>query len=174
MQKPYACTLPGCTKRYTDPSSLRKHVKNHSSRDYTLNGRRKSHKETTTTHTTTSRRRHSESSVLTTYEEPQTPVYHPCHENQFNYDEVFINQSKSVEDVSNQVNINELSNSLIKMFQNEEEKPMNTDEYISYEYVKNFLTDSNIIDDYLTEQENMDQTCMKAEQPFEYDFFGVV
>lgn len=29
FQKPYACQLPGCTKRYTDPSSLRKHVKNH-------------------------------------------------------------------------------------------------------------------------------------------------
>lgn len=28
-QKPYGCQLPGCTKRYTDPSSLRKHVKNH-------------------------------------------------------------------------------------------------------------------------------------------------
>lgn len=27
MQKPYACKIPGCTKRYTDPSSLRKHVK---------------------------------------------------------------------------------------------------------------------------------------------------
>ena len=26
-QKPYACTIAGCTKRYTDPSSLRKHVK---------------------------------------------------------------------------------------------------------------------------------------------------
>lgn len=26
-QKPYVCKLPGCTKRYTDPSSLRKHVK---------------------------------------------------------------------------------------------------------------------------------------------------
>ena len=26
-QKPYACKIPGCTKRYTDPSSLRKHVK---------------------------------------------------------------------------------------------------------------------------------------------------
>lgn len=29
IQKPYGCQLPGCTKRYTDPSSLRKHVKNH-------------------------------------------------------------------------------------------------------------------------------------------------
>lgn len=27
VQKPYVCKAPGCTKRYTDPSSLRKHVK---------------------------------------------------------------------------------------------------------------------------------------------------
>ncbi|KAJ8984122.1 hypothetical protein NQ317_017332, partial [Molorchus minor] len=27
--KPYACQVLGCTKKYTDPSSLRKHVKNH-------------------------------------------------------------------------------------------------------------------------------------------------
>ncbi|XP_035760348.1 zinc finger protein GLI1 [Neolamprologus brichardi] len=26
-KKPYVCKIPGCTKRYTDPSSLRKHVK---------------------------------------------------------------------------------------------------------------------------------------------------
>ena len=30
-QKPYACTEPFCSKRYTDPSSLRKHQKTHSS-----------------------------------------------------------------------------------------------------------------------------------------------
>lgn len=29
-QKPYKCEVLGCTKRYTDPSSLRKHVKSHS------------------------------------------------------------------------------------------------------------------------------------------------
>ena len=29
VQKPYACTVPGCSKRYTDPSSLRKHQKQH-------------------------------------------------------------------------------------------------------------------------------------------------
>lgn len=29
MQKPYACQVVGCGKRYTDPSSLRKHTKNH-------------------------------------------------------------------------------------------------------------------------------------------------
>jgi zinc finger protein GLIS1/3 len=28
--KPYKCEVVGCTKRYTDPSSLRKHVKGHS------------------------------------------------------------------------------------------------------------------------------------------------
>ncbi|TEA41842.1 hypothetical protein DBR06_SOUSAS2410100, partial [Sousa chinensis] len=33
ITKPYACQIPGCTKRYTDPSSLRKHVKAHSSKD---------------------------------------------------------------------------------------------------------------------------------------------
>lgn len=27
MDKPYCCKVPGCNKRYTDPSSLRKHVK---------------------------------------------------------------------------------------------------------------------------------------------------
>ena len=30
LQKPYKCEVVGCTKRYTDPSSLRKHVKGHS------------------------------------------------------------------------------------------------------------------------------------------------
>ena len=30
LQKPYKCEVLGCTKRYTDPSSLRKHVKSHS------------------------------------------------------------------------------------------------------------------------------------------------
>lgn len=29
FQKPYACQVAGCRKRYTDPSSLRKHIKNH-------------------------------------------------------------------------------------------------------------------------------------------------
>lgn len=29
FQKPYACQVTGCGKRYTDPSSLRKHLKNH-------------------------------------------------------------------------------------------------------------------------------------------------
>lgn len=36
VQKPYACQVPGCAKRYTDPSSLRKHVKSHSSKERQL------------------------------------------------------------------------------------------------------------------------------------------
>uniref|UniRef100_A0A3Q2ZH54 Zinc finger protein GLIS1 n=1 Tax=Kryptolebias marmoratus TaxID=37003 RepID=A0A3Q2ZH54_KRYMA len=33
LNKPYACQISGCTKRYTDPSSLRKHVKIHSAKE---------------------------------------------------------------------------------------------------------------------------------------------
>ena len=32
-QKPYRCEVLGCTKRYTDPSSLRKHVKSHTAEE---------------------------------------------------------------------------------------------------------------------------------------------
>lgn len=46
LQKPYACQVPDCVKRYTDPSSLRKHVKNHTIKDQ-LNARRKSTTSTT-------------------------------------------------------------------------------------------------------------------------------
>lgn len=35
-QKPYACQVSGCGKRYTDPSSLRKHLKNHTENSNTL------------------------------------------------------------------------------------------------------------------------------------------
>jgi len=34
--KPYKCSVPRCNKSYTDPSSLRKHVKNHSAQDQLL------------------------------------------------------------------------------------------------------------------------------------------
>ena len=33
FQKPYKCEVLGCPKRYTDPSSLRKHVKSHSTEE---------------------------------------------------------------------------------------------------------------------------------------------
>ena len=41
FQKPYACYAPGCTKRYTDPSSLRKHVKTVHGADFYNNKRHK-------------------------------------------------------------------------------------------------------------------------------------
>ena len=41
MQKPYACRAPGCTKRYTDPSSLRKHVKTVHGNDFYYSKRHK-------------------------------------------------------------------------------------------------------------------------------------
>ena len=40
-QKPYACKAPGCIKRYTDPSSLRKHVKTVHGADFYANKRHK-------------------------------------------------------------------------------------------------------------------------------------
>ena len=41
LQKPYACHAPGCIKRYTDPSSLRKHVKTVHGADFYNNKRHK-------------------------------------------------------------------------------------------------------------------------------------
>lgn len=41
FQKPYVCKAPGCTKRYTDPSSLRKHVKTVHGADFYANKRHK-------------------------------------------------------------------------------------------------------------------------------------
>lgn len=70
FQKPYACQLPGCTKRYTDPSSLRKHVKNHALRNANGHlGRRKSSSASNTNQgskktNAAKTRRHSESSLL--------------------------------------------------------------------------------------------------------------
>lgn len=50
-QKPYACQVSGCGKRYTDPSSLRKHLKNHTENSNTLSSLL-SDKISTTTNTT--------------------------------------------------------------------------------------------------------------------------
>lgn len=41
LQKPYVCKAPGCTKRYTDPSSLRKHVKTVHGADFYANKKHK-------------------------------------------------------------------------------------------------------------------------------------
>lgn len=41
FQKPYICNAPGCLKRYTDPSSLRKHVKSVHGAEFYANKRHK-------------------------------------------------------------------------------------------------------------------------------------
>ena len=41
FQKPYVCKAIGCTKRYTDPSSLRKHVKTVHGPDFYANKKHK-------------------------------------------------------------------------------------------------------------------------------------
>ena len=41
VQKPYVCKACGCSKRYTDPSSLRKHVKTVHGADFYANKKHK-------------------------------------------------------------------------------------------------------------------------------------
>lgn len=41
LQKPYVCKAPNCNKRYTDPSSLRKHVKTIHGPDFYANKKHK-------------------------------------------------------------------------------------------------------------------------------------
>lgn len=76
LQKPYACQVAGCGKRYTDPSSLRKHAKNHNDLNNGFsNESRLSYK------TSTNRRNSSSSSissVASSYKKQQTPnTRHP-------------------------------------------------------------------------------------------------
>ncbi|XP_065078556.1 zinc finger protein jing [Ochlerotatus camptorhynchus] len=198
--KPYACQLPGCSKRYTDPSSLRKHVKNHACRTEGQ-GRRKSHKDSTATlgssvssSTIDSLRRHSESSINTTqYEPPPTPSADICGgENAFEFDEVFedaptqfvadrveydVHPSPTV----NGLNFNDMSSCFMRMMHTENtsspEGKTCQDEYISYECVKNFLSEGNYLEEYHMEDgaisAGVDQSS-KVIPSFEYDFFNNV
>lgn len=92
QQRPYACQLPGCEKRYTDPSSLRKHVKNHD-----VKGRRKSSKESSGSKLSLGpkrfRRRFSESSAVSARScepaTPSTPLTPNLHGIKFDFDDVF-------------------------------------------------------------------------------------
>lgn len=120
-QRPYACQLPGCLKRYTDPSSLRKHVKNHD-----VKGRRKSHKESTATKLSVgskkSRRRFSESSAVSTtsYEPPtpSTPLTPTTTSSKFDFDDVFDDPKPAgncERTSTNAMNFDEMSNCLITL-----------------------------------------------------------
>ena len=115
QQRPYACQIAGCTKRYTDPSSLRKHVKNHDHK-----GRRKSHKESTgskLTKKTTKRRTLSESSLLTCATKipttPSTPLTPHIQQTKFDFDDVFADDPQPYQ--SNVMNFDEMSNCLMLM-----------------------------------------------------------
>lgn len=141
-QRPYACIRPGCTKRYTDPSSLRKHVKNHD-----LKGRRKSHKETSagrkqSIESKKSRRRFSESSILssTSYElpTPSTPITPSNQSTKFVFDDVFddpeqnrqqpLNDNSVTKSSNNAMNFDEMSNCLIKLM---DHSTINSDNAVS-------------------------------------------
>lgn len=115
-QRPYACQLPGCTKRYTDPSSLRKHVKNHDHK-----GRRKSHKDSSgnksSKRSSTVRRTCSESSALTCATTPSTPLTPHLNSHQpqqkFDFDDVFEDDQQTSK--NNAMNFDEMSNCLITL-----------------------------------------------------------
>lgn len=124
-KRPYACQLPGCDKRYTDPSSLRKHVKNHD-----VKGRRKSHKESTSNKIISgkkSRRRFSESSVVSAPETPSTPLTPFGHATQFDFDDVFeAPLSNCVKTTTNTMNFDEMC--LIKLM---DDSTINGDNVVS-------------------------------------------
>lgn len=118
LQRPYACQLPGCEKRYTDPSSLRKHVKNHDTK-----GRRKSHREASSNKASSGskrvRRRFSESSVLSAAScepaTPATPLTPITSSSQFDFDDVFDDppsQNNCEKTPTNAMNFDEMSNCL--------------------------------------------------------------
>ena len=139
FQKPYACQLQGCTKRYTDPSSLRKHVKNHGLRQKATHTRRRSHKETGSN--TTSRaaargkkRCHSESSVkshvellsipetVASADEDDNNYYDLMYNETFEDDEVFTGNSTEMnttqmtqDNNASTINMNELTCCLDKI-----------------------------------------------------------
>lgn len=116
-QRPYACQLPGCEKRYTDPSSLRKHVKNHD-----VKGRRKSHKESTAHKLSAGskrlRRRFSESSAVSATScepaTPSTPLTPLNCSTRFDFDDVF-DDPLPEKTSSSAMNFDEMSNCLITL-----------------------------------------------------------
>lgn len=65
--------MPGCGKRYTDPSSLRKHAKNHTDLGYSSSaeGGNSNNKSTKGHHNNSSSRRHSSSSSVASCYPPQ-------------------------------------------------------------------------------------------------------
>lgn len=129
-QKPYACQIPGCIKRYTDPSSLRKHVKNHSVKDQLIARRKststapQSSKSTSTTSTssvsTASKRRYSESSSIISNQEVSSISTPTPSNDSFMLDDVFndiidtkVTNANSCIDQRCTMDFNEMSNCIV-------------------------------------------------------------
>lgn len=173
FQKPYACQIIGCTKRYTDPSSLRKHVKNHNARDQTQSRRKSSRDCSTLTlmnlPLTSKQRRYSESSVCTYSSETPTPTPTSTSQNNFVFDDVFNEENQqdavgSENEIINTMNFNEMSDCIVTIQNNHSEESeqqqefklnsvidndeeVHGDEFVSFECVKKLLGEQNM--DYI-------------------------
>lgn len=175
FQKPYACQIIGCTKRYTDPSSLRKHVKNHNARDQTQSRRKSSRDCSQLTlmnlPLTSKQRRYSESSVCTYSSETPTPTPTSTSQTNFVFDDVFNefeeNQQDAVgseNEIINTMNFNEMSDCIVTIQNNHSEESeqqqefklnsvidndeeVHGDEFVSFECVKKLLGEQNM--DYI-------------------------
>lgn len=140
--------MPGCAKRYTDPSSLRKHVKNHALKE-SGQGRRKSHKDSSAklnAVTKKARRRFSESSVYSATScepaTPSTPLTPSFNNNQTHFtfdDDVFdeplslpITQQQTTTSFchtnNNALNFDDMSNCLINLM---DHSSLNNDSTVS-------------------------------------------
>lgn len=141
IQRPYACTLPGCEKRYTDPSSLRKHVKNHD-----VKSRKKSSKEANSCLNSPQqkrgRRRFSEPTITISKrqdcENESTNISKALEFESFDCDNVFlestIKDSTQPESLGTTLNFEEMSNCLTHLIDNNDDyKSMkNLDHLIDY------------------------------------------
>lgn len=149
LQKPYACQLPGCSKRYTDPSSLRKHVKNHAIKN-TFAGRRKSHREFSSNPKTTVKKSSrkqifSESDMYV----PPTSSFTSCSEPII--DDIFVQNHTEIEcsyENSREISqIFEVIDNTDGNFGNVDDNGFyedNSGEFISYDYLKKFIDSSDL------------------------------
>lgn len=169
MQKPYACQIPGCSKRYTDPSSLRKHVKNHTIKDQTQN-RRKSTSSSSNTTSTISRRRHSESSNYQT-DEPSTPTI--VEEQEFSFDDVFNNilePNNFGENKNNcTMNFNDMSDCIVTIQKNQ----LDSSEFVTFDNLEESIEEEFVSYDCVKKLLGVDMDYLEQNQ-IELDYFNNV
>lgn len=169
FQKPYACQLPGCTKRYTDPSSLRKHVKNHAVKNQ---GKKKVTKESQITEKKTNSRSSTKNQYANSDNESavnninQNATLNIMNENliynanEFNESNIKLNNEN--DDNKNTIDLMDISKCIFgidndKNIYNEYEVKQNnftSDEYVSIEAIKKYLSEPSIEYIELTTQEH--------------------